>query len=373
MKIIQVQPNDRRRQKAFVQFPFELYKHNTQWVPPFRRDIKKIFKPSYAFYDYGEAAFFLAIDDHEKVIGRLAVANNHRHNDFHQEKTAFFYYFECIEDSKVAGGLFENGMDWAARRGLDHMIGPKGFTVLDGFGLLIDGFDHQPAFGQAYNLPYYPNLIEAQGFTKIKDILTGWVDRQSQWPDKISKAAKMIEKRRGIRTPIFTSKSQLRSATRDLQKLYNESLAETAGNPPITDEDMDQMVSQLLWIVDPKLVKIMYLGEKPIGWLLAYPDVGSALQRTKGRLLPLGWLQVLIESKRSRWIDLNGVGIIEEYQRLGVTAIAINELYKSFMESDRYQYAELLQFREENYKSLLEASNIDLHFHKKHRLYEKYI
>ncbi len=79
------------------------------------------------------------------------------------------------------------------------------------------------------------------------------------------------------------------------------------------------------------------------------------------------------ESKSTHWVDINGIGIIEEYQRTGVTAILFNEIYKSFQNIDQYQYAELLQFREENAKSLLEASNIDITFHKKHRLYEKHL
>jgi len=334
-------------------------------------DIKKIFKPENAFYKYGEAAFFLAIDKDNHPLGRLAVANNTRYNQFHKSKTAFFYYFECVDDHKVAGGLFEKGFDWAKEKGLNHMIGPKGFTVLDGFGLLIEGFEYQPAFGQAYNLAYYPALIEVQGFSKVKDILTGWVDRNTKWPEKIIKAANIIEKRRCIQTPTFKTKSDLLSIKDDLHTLYNDSLAEPAGNPPLTDEDMDQMVAQLLWIVDPKLIKIMYDDKKPIGFILAYPDIGSALQRSKGRLFPFGWLQILLERKRTQWIDLNGAGVIKEYQRLGVTSIIINELYKNLMESDQYQYGELLQFREENINSLLEASNIDIHFHKKHRLYEK--
>jgi hypothetical protein len=134
---------------------------------------------------------------------------------------------------------------------------------------------------------------------------------------------------------------------------------------------MDTMVSQLLWIADPRLVKLIYKDEQPVGWILGYPDIGNALQRINGRLLPFGWLQVLLESKRSHWINLNGIGIIEEYQRLGGTAILYNEIYKSVRDIDQYDYAELLQMREENINIFLEAANIDIDFHKIHRLYEK--
>jgi len=373
MQIIQFHPGDRKQQKDFIEFPFKLYQDTPQWVPPFRMGMRKLFKPDYPFFAYGEAGFFLALDENGNVLGRLAAANNYRYNDFHESKTAFFYYFETVNDLSVAQGLFNHAFEWVKDQGLNHVLGPKGFTVLDGFGMLVKGFEHQPAFGQPYNLDYYPELVEALGFTKVKDIFTSRMDRSTQWPEKILKAAKLVEKRMGFYAPELKTKSELKKVINDFKRLYNDSLAVPAGNPPITDEDMEIMVSQLLWIADPRLVKLIYKDGKAVGWILAYPDIGAALQRTKGRLFPLGWLQILLESKRSHWIDLNGIGIIEEYQRFGGTAVLYNEIYKSVMSFDQYDYAELLQMREENMKILMEAANLDLDFHKMHRLYEKHL
>jgi hypothetical protein len=373
VKFIHINPEDRRNQKSFIEFPFELYKDNPYWVPPIRMGMRKIFKPKYAFYNYGEAAFFLAETAQGEVLGRLAVANNHRYNDFHKSQTAFFYYFETINDPKVAEGLFNQGIKWAQSQGLNHILGPKGFLVLDGFGMLVKGFEHQPAFNQPYNLDYYPALIEGLGFTKVKDIFSGRIDRSMTMPEKIIKAAQLVEKRVGFSAPELKTKAELKAVIDHFKTLYNQSLAGPAGNPPVRDDDMADMVSQLLWIADPRLVKLIYKDGKAVGWMLAYPDIGSAIQRCKGRLLPLGWLQILHESKKTPWIDLNGIGILEEYQRLGGTAVLYNEIYKSVMSFDQYHYAELLQLREENIRILLEAGNLDIDFHKTHRLYEKFI
>jgi hypothetical protein len=315
--------------------------------------------------------FLIAEDITGKVLGRLAVANNHRFNAFHKSKTALFYYFETVNNPEVAKDLFDEGFRWAQEQGLSHILGPKGFMVLDGFGMLVKGYKYQPAFAQAYNLPYYPELIENLGFTKVKDIFTGCLDRSIQWPEKIIRAAKIVEKRMGFSSPQLRSKADLKEVLEKFQVLYNESLAGPAGNPPVTDEDMRLMVSELLWIADPRLVKLIYKNGKAVGWMLAYPDVGKALQDCKGRLFPFGWLRILIESKRTPWIDFNGIGILEDYQRLGGTAILYNEIYNSVINLDQYNYAELLQFREENIKILLEMGNLDIQFHKTHRLYEK--
>ena len=150
------------------------------------------------------------------------------------------------------------------------------------------------------------------------------------WPisRKDFRAAEIVEKRMGFKAPLIKTKRQLRTVIDDFKQMYNDTLAVPAGNPPITDADMDNLARQLLWIADPRLVKLIYKDEQPIGWILAYPDVGAAFQRIKGRLFPFGWLEILRESKKTNWIDFNGIGVIEEYQRLGATAILYNEMLK---------------------------------------------
>jgi len=373
MKIKQVTSSDRKAIKQFIDFPFKLYQYTEQWVPPMRSEMKKIFEPTYPFYKYGDAAFILAQNGNGETLGRLAVVNNHRYNDFHKSKTAFFYYFETVDDPAVADALFYWGVDWAKNQGLNHILGPKGLMVLDGFGMLVKGFEHQPVFGQSYNPDYYPGFVEALGFEKVKDVFTGRIDRNTDFPEKVLRAAELVKKRLGFWSPRLKTRAELKLVINDFKVLYNNSLAGPAGNPPITDGDMDAMVSQLLWIADPKLVKLLYKDDKPVGWMLGYPNISDGLKKANGRLFPTGWAKILLESKRTNRIILNGIGIIEDYQRMGGTAILLSEVYNSVMQSDRYDQAELLQLREENINILLEASNFDIDFHKTHRLYEKFL
>ena len=100
--------------------------------------------------------------------GDWRVLNNHNYNEFNHERTAFFYLFECSNTQHAAKGLFEAGFSWAIGQGLTKIIGPKGFTALDGMGLLVKGFEHRPALGIPYNLPYYPDLIEGSRISSDK-------------------------------------------------------------------------------------------------------------------------------------------------------------------------------------------------------------
>jgi hypothetical protein len=112
-------------------------------------------------------------------------------------------------------------------------------------------------------------------------------------------------------------------------------------------------------------------GEQPVGFLLAYPDISAALQKTQGRLFPFGWITILRELRTTDWININGAGMIEEYRGSGGTAILYSELFKSVTENPRYRHAEVVQIGMENDKMQREMENFGVDFYKIHRMYQK--
>jgi len=109
---------------------------------------------------------------------------------------------------------------------------------------------------------------------------------------------------------------------------------------------------------------------RPVGFLLAYPDISAALQKTKGRLFPFGWLIMLRELRTTDWININGAGMVEEYRGLGGTAILYSEIFKSVTENPRYRHAEVVQIGLENDKMQRELQNFGIDFYKMHRIYQ---
>jgi hypothetical protein len=137
MTIVQIDLADRKQVRGFLDLPFRIYRDIPRWVPPLEGDERLRLDPRrYPFYRHSTAAFYLAYRDGSPV-GRLAVLDNRLYNEHNHSKTAFFYLFECEPDPETARGLFASACDWARGRGLDRLIGPKGFTALDGLGLLV--------------------------------------------------------------------------------------------------------------------------------------------------------------------------------------------------------------------------------------------
>jgi hypothetical protein len=372
MKIIAFNTDQRKFQNEFLKFPFKLYKNTPQWVPSLNSDIRKVFsKKKHGFYEHGTAIFLLAVDEQERVIGRLAVLENEGYNQHFSSRTAFFYMFECIDDFSVANALFSSGFDWAKSRGLSEMIGPKGFSVFDGFGTLIKGFEYRAAFGQIYNPAYYQEFLEKLGFEKKWDSFTGYMDRSFQLPEKIFQVAELVKQKRGLEIREFSKKNEMKLYINDIKDLYNASLAYDSRNMPISDADMQTMVNQMLKFADPKLIKFIIKEGKPVGFLLAFPDIARALIRCKGKLLPFGWFQILRELKTTDTVDLNGAGILPEYQRVGGNALLFAEIAKSITSKPNYQFAEFLQVRDNNPQMLLEWENLGVEVRKTHRFYGK--
>ena len=374
MNITEIDTRDRRQVQRFLDLPFHIYRRyrpTPQWVPPLASDARLMLDPRrHPFYRHSAAAFFLASQG-ARVTGRIAVLDNRRYNDFNHEQTAFFYLFECEEDQESALGLFEAAEGWARLRGLNKIIGPKGFSVFDGLGMLVKGFEHRPAFGLPYNPPYYAGLVEAAGFTKQGELVSGYLGTSLQFPEKIHTLSALVQKRRGLRVARYEKRSDLRALAPRLQALYNASLGGTTGNVPLTDDEVQALADQMLWFADPRLIKIVMKGDEPVGFLFAYPDISAAVQRTNGRLFPFGWLDLLLELRRTRWININGAGITEQYRGTGGTAILFSEMYQSVREAGRFDHADLVQIGVENDNMQREMRNFGIDFYKTHRVYER--
>lgn len=372
MNIIQVDVHNGRQRRQFEQLPFKIYRDIPQWVPPLGTELRHMLdERHHSFYQQGVAAFFLAIHSTGDVAGRLAVLNNQAYNQFNHEKTAFFYLFECTQDVEIARALFAQGGAWARAQGLNKMVGPKGFTILDGMGLLVKGFEHRPAFGLPYNPDYYPALLEQAGFSPANEMVSGYLHAASmQLPEKVQRVAERVQTCLGMRVMRFKNRRDFRKMIPALQQLYNQALEGTTGNIPLTTQDIKTMTDQLLWFADPRLIKIILKDDQPIGFLLAYADISVALQRCRGRLLPLGWLDLLLETRRTKWVNINGAAILPQFRGMGATALLFSEMYASIRKGG-FEHADLVQIGTDNERMQLELRSLGINFYKVHRMYEK--
>ncbi len=378
MDIIKIDTTNQRDVKRFLDLPFQLYRHTSQWVPPFESDARRMLdRRKHPFYRHSAAEFFLAVKA-DRVAGRLAVLDHRPYNEWNHSRAAFFYLFEVENDREISRGLFTAAFDWARARNLDTIYGPKGFSPLDGMGLLVKGFEHRPALGIPYNPDYYAGMLEEVGFVGSSDIVSGYLELDFVLPEKMLKVAELVQQRRGLRIARYQTRSDLKRLIGPLKELYNSALSGTTDTFPITDDEAQLIGQQIIAYADPRLIKVvMKVADSPpgndeiVGFMFGYPDPSAAVQRCQGKLFPFGWLDILIELRRTQWINLNGAGLLEKYRGSGGTALLFVEMYKSVRESHHFRHADVVQIGAENDKMQREIAGLGIDFYKTHRMYKK--
>ncbi|MBN1836547.1 MAG: GNAT family N-acetyltransferase, partial [Spirochaetales bacterium] len=67
-------------------------------------------------------------------------------------------------------------------------------------------------------------------------------------------------------------------------------------------------------------------NERVVGFGLAMPSLSRALQKSRGRLFPFGFIPILWALKRPQQIDFLLVAVLPEYQARGLTALLMTEI-----------------------------------------------
>jgi GNAT superfamily N-acetyltransferase len=356
--------------RRFIDLPFRLYAGNPHWVPPLLIDAEtQLNRTKHPFYEHSEADFFIAEEDGQ-VIGRIAALQNRLFNKYHDTKQAQFYLFDCEDNDEAARALFERVFDWARQRGLDSVVGPKGFGVLDGYGILIDGFDHRQMMTMMnYNAPYYPRLVESNGFVKEVDFVSCYLNADSfRLPERVHHIAGRVQERGTLQVQRFQSKGDLKAWAKRIGQAYNNAFVNNWEYYPLTDREVSFLLQNLLTVADPRLIKVITHKEDAVGFLFGFPDVSAALQRARGHLFPFGLVDLLLEMRRTKWIALNGAGILPEYHGRGGNALLYSEMEKTIRDYN-FQHADLTQVAETAVQMRKDLENVGGKAYKNHRVY----
>jgi hypothetical protein len=296
-------------------------------------------------------------------------------NEVKGAEQAYFYLFESVDDETVANALFDDAADWARARGLELIRGPVGFMAGDGFGLLAKGFEHRPAVGIPYNHEYYPQLVEGWGFELEERIFSGYVDGdvlRKEFPQRVLNIAEKVKQRYGFKVKEFKSRREVRRwVAPRLGEVYEKAFTHVQRDRHLTVEQLDAITRRLLMVSDPRLLKFVTKDDRIIGFLFCFLDISDGIRKAKGRLLPFGWFHMLRDLRRTTWINLNGIGMLPEYQGKAGPTLMYAELYQALAPVKRIQHGDIVQVMESNHKSLNELGQFGVDFYKTHHVYRK--
>ena len=373
LTIEKIDTDNKSQAKRFVEFYYKLYEDCPQWVPPLYMDAYlPLNRKKHPFFQHSEADFFLAVRDGE-VVGRICAGENKPFNEYHKTKKAQFYFFDAIDDLEVARALFDTVFDWARARGLDTLIGPKGLSPFDGYGILIEGFEQRQMMTMMnYNYDYYPKLVEALGFEKEVDFVSCYLPSEAfKIPERVERIAQRVLARGNLWVKHFKSKKELVSWAQRIGETYNRTFIHNWEYYPFSQGDIDYAVQNVFMVADPQLIKLIMHGDDIVGFLFAFPDVSAALQRAKGRLFPFGLVDLLLEMKRAKTVSGNGMGVLPEFQGTGGNALLYYEMGKTMLDFKHFEFVEMTQVAETTKQMRADLKNLNGVEYKNHRVYRR--
>jgi len=308
-------------------------------------------------------------------VGRIGAIENKPFNQYHHTKEADFYFFECENNLETATALFETVFQWARARGLDAVVGPKGMGPLDGYGILIEGFDIRQMMTMTnYNYAYYRTLLEALGFEKEVDFVSCYLPAANfQIPERVQRIAERVLERGGLAVKRFKNKGELLQWIQRIGEAYNKAFIHNWEYYPFTPREIKFVVDNIVTVADHRLIKIITHGDEVVGFLFAFPDVSAAFQRAKGHLLPFGLPDMLLEMRRTNKVSGNGMGILPEFQGHGGNALLYDELGRTLLDFKQFTDVEMTQVAETTGQMRADLKNLNGVEYKNHRVFKKHL
>lgn len=365
MTIEEVKSNTQRRQ--FLDVARLIYQNDTNWVCPLDTDIEGVFDPKKNnFHEHGQIKRWVLKSNKGELIGRIAAFVNDKKAFQFEQPTGGIGFFECINDTKASSLLFDTAKEWLSGAGMAAMDGPINFGENDNFwGLLIEGFT-PPSFGMNYHLPYYKNLFEEYGFTKLYEQITNHLEVNKPFPERFSKIAQWVAHKPGYRFEHLQAKNFDRFAS-DFAEIYNDAWKDFENFVPLDKPSILESFNKMKVVMDEKLIWFAYVNDEPASFVVILPDANQMIKSFNGKL---GLLEKL-KFSYNKWKGVTRMraivmGTKQAFQKHGLESALFVKLKEYVLPLNQYKVLELSWVGDFNDKMLSIHQATGATFGKKH-------
>ena len=357
--------------KRFVNFPYGLYSENKYWVPPLRFDeINTLREDKNPAFEFCKSKYWLAYKNGE-IAGRIAGIINERYIEKWGNKYARFGWVDFIDDQEVSDALFTAFEKWAEDNGMTAVHGPLGFTDLDYEGTLIEGFEELGTMATIYNFPYYSEYIENFGYKKDVDWVEYEVKVPDVFPEKVERIAKIVAQRYKLKILKVKKSKELLPYAEDIFNLLNDAYKELYGVVELTEKQIKMYIKQYFSFIKTEFNPIVLDSDGKIAaFAITMPSLSKALQKSRGKLFPLGFIHLLKALRKNDLVDFYLVGVRPDLQGKGVNSLLIYELYDIYKKHNILK-AETNPELEENRKVREQWKFFENRQHKRRRCFIK--
>lgn len=305
--------------RDFLRLPSTLYAGDSNWIAPLQFEQKQRYSGKNPYFQHARWSAWVAYR-RRRPVGRISAQIDQLHLDRYGDDTGHFGSLEGENDPQVFAVLFDAAQDWLRSEGMRRATGPFNLSINEECGLLVDGFDTPPCIMMGHAHPYYRHQIEAQGYSKARDLLAYRIAPDFEAPRVMRSLAERATARVRVRPLNRKALSQELQLLRDI---FNDAWSENWGFVPFTEAEFDEVGKAMTLLLDDDFVQIAEVDDEAAAMIIALPNVNEAIRDLDGRLLPFGWAKLLwrlkIRYPRSGRIPLMGVRKRYQHSRLGPT------------------------------------------------------
>ena len=196
--------------------------------------------------------------------------------------------------------------------------------------MLVDGYDRLCTMALIYNHPYYKDHVEALGYEKAADWVEFKITIPDELPERLTRIAAIAKERANVHVRHITKKI-LREEDygHKVFHLINDCYKNLYNFTVLPDNLSDKYLGFYL-----KLLPLEYLtmveNEKNelVAFGITMPSLARALQKTRGRLFPFGWITILRALYgKNEGLEMLLVGVRPDYQNTGINAVLFADLF----------------------------------------------
>jgi len=313
-----------------------VYKNDIFWVQPLWKETKDFFKKTNPFWNHAESNLFIAYKNN-KSVGRIASFIDYNYCKKIGEKIGFFGFFECIQDYKVAYELLEKNKNWHKSKKTKIIYGPINGGIDVGLGFLAEGYKTEPYFKSSYSPRYYIDFVKRYGMVESKVFLEHVFDLN----DVISQLFKKNinnYKENDIKIRRF-KRLQTNKDIDIFIDILNETFSSHWGFVQSSKDEIKNRfgIKQARWILNPNLFLFAENNNKPVGFILSFPDYNQILKKFNGKIGIKEIFYYLFNKKKINRGKLYIIGRNKKYHNKNI-AYLLN--YQTFINMKKLGYNE---------------------------------
>ena len=303
MKVVKF-TNEKRYINDFLKLSKQLYNNHDNTEDS--KEVRNLLLDKHPLSKYFSLNKFIVYNAN-KPVARFAITL------YPKDNTAYFGFFECINDDEVAKAVFDAANNFALSHNCKHLVGPVNASFWLGYRLKINKFDERPYTGEPYNKDYYVRFFEQNGY-KICDHYTSNHYKPAHYTyinkEYLGKYEEFIKKGYEIRS------LDLEKYDESLGYLYDLIMVLYSDFPifkKLSKEDFLTVFDSYRQVIDPKMVKLGYKDGKMVGFFVSVPNYGCDVYN----ITPIKLMRILKTRKNPREYIMLYIGVDQRHHGLG--------------------------------------------------------